>query len=72
MALNELKKLNKTNCINNLAVGCCLLNHCKCYDNKDFNNLEIFDNGPSGIFARYILSEPDSEEEDRKRHYRLG
>ena len=45
MASNESKKLNKTNCINNLAIGdCCLLNQCKCknYDRntkpKKINN----------------------------------
>ena len=72
MALKESKKLSKINCINNLAVGCCLSNHCKCYDNKDYINMEVFDNSLSGIFARYLLSESNSQEEDRERHYRLG
>ena len=57
----------KTNCINKLAVGCCLLNQCKCYDNKDYIDLEVFDNSLSGILARNLFSKPDSQEEDRER-----
>jgi hypothetical protein len=58
MALKESKKLSKINCINNLAVGCCLLNYCKCHDNKEFNN-KIFDNSLSGILAWYLFSESE-------------
>jgi len=70
MFLTKSKTL-QNNCINNLAVGCCLLNNCKCYENKDYNN-QIFDNSLSGILARDIFSESDSEEENGIGHYRLG
>ena len=61
MALKESKKLNKINCINNLAVGCCLLNHCKCHDNKEYNN-KIFDSSSSSICIRYIFPKSSRQE----------
>ena len=66
------KTATANNCINKLAVGCCLLNHCNCYDDKDHNDMEVFDNSLSGILARDIFSKSNSQEEDRERHYRLG
>ena len=68
----ESNRSNKINCINKLAIGyCCLLTHCKCYETKTDNN-QIFDNSLSGILARDIFSESDSEEENGVGHYRLG
>ena len=68
----ESNRSNKINCINKLAIGyCCLLTHCKCHDNKEYIN-KVFDNSLSGILARDIFSESDSEEENGVGHYRLG
>ena len=67
----KTKTVTANNCINKLAVGCCLLNQCKCNETKIDNN-QVFDNSLSGILARYILSKPDSEEENGVGHYRLG
>ena len=69
--MTKTKSVAANNCINKLAVGCCLLTHCKCYETK-INNNKVFDNSLSGILARYILSKPDSEEENGVGHYRLG
>jgi len=67
----KTKTATASNCINKLAVGCCLLNQCKCYETK-INNNQVFDNSLSGILARDIFSESDSEEENGVGHYRLG
>jgi flagellum-specific peptidoglycan hydrolase FlgJ len=61
MALNESKKLSKINCINNLAVGCCLSNQCKCYDNQEYNN-KIFDSSSTSICIRYIFPQSSRQE----------
>jgi len=67
----KIKTAIANNCINKLAVGCCLLTQCKCYENKDYNN-QISDNSLSGIFVRDVFSESNSEEENGVGHYRLG